>query len=74
MRLQECDRPKCLAVELSKVGVYIVTTDDYDTMYVWPMGVNEIEVVAWHRDNNAGDKLLFHIDNRIVSAEMPEEG
>ena len=83
MRLQECDRPKCLAVELSKVGMVqdaaggwhtpvVVSTSDYDTLYVWPPDVNVVEIVAWHRNNNTGDNLVFHLDNTRVKAEMPE--
>lgn len=72
MCLQECDRPKCMSIELSKIGVCVVTTPDYDTMYVWPISTPEHSIVSWHRDNNAGDSLLFHVSNRILNVEMPE--
>ena len=72
MRLQECDRPKCMAVELAKVGANVVASADYDTLYVWPFGTPEPYVVAWHRDNNAGDTLIFHIGQSTIKAEMPE--
>lgn len=72
MRGQECDRPKCLAVELAKTGANVVTTADYDTLYIWPFGTPEQYLAAWHRDNNAGDRLRFHIGGQILTAEMPE--
>lgn len=71
-RLQECDRPKCMAIELAKVGANVVTTANYDTLYVWPFGTPENLVVAWHRDNNSGDRLVFHIGHQVITAEMPE--
>lgn len=73
MRGQECDRPKCLAVELAKVGAAVVSSADYDTLYVWPFGTPEQRCVAWHRENNSGDKLIFHIGTKTVTAEMPED-
>lgn len=72
MRGQECDRPKCLAVELAKVGVNVVALADYDTLYVWPLGTPERKVVTWHRDNNSGDRLIFHVGRQTITAEMPE--
>lgn len=72
MRGQECDRPVALATELAKVGAIVVATADYDTLYVWPFGVPEQYVSAWHRDNNAGDTLKFHIGHQIVTATMAE--
>jgi hypothetical protein len=28
--------------------------------------------VAWHRDNNAGDNLIFHIGHAEIKATMSE--
>ncbi len=72
MRLQECDRPKCMAVEMSKLGIVSVATSSYSTLYVWPIQAFIAEIVAWHRDNNAGDRLIFHVDNTTTTSEMPE--
>ena len=72
MRGQECDRPRCMAVELAKTGAIVVATTDYDTLYVWPFNTPEAYAVAWHRDNNAGDMLVFHIGHEEIKAEMPE--
>ena len=72
MRFQECDRPKCMAIEMAKVGANVVASADYDTLYVWPFGTPEPYIVAWHRDNNAGDTLMFHIGHSTIKAEMPE--
>ena len=72
MRLQECDRPKCMAIELAKVWALVVASADYDTLYVWPVGTPEPYIIAWHRDNNAGDKLIFHVGSTEIKATMPE--
>jgi len=61
-----------MSVELAKIGVNVIATMDYDTLYVWPFGTPEPYIVAWHRDNNAGDMLIFHIGQTEVKAEMPE--
>ena len=72
MRGQECDRPKALAIELSKIGACVVASYDYDTLYVWPLNTHVAEIVAWHRDNNAGDTVIFHQDGQIFKAALPE--
>ena len=72
MRGQECDRPRCLAVELAKIGAVIVAPPDYDTLYIWPVEAAELDIVSWHRNNNAGDRLKFHVGSRVLIAEMPE--
>ena len=60
MRFQECDRPKCMAMELAKVGVNVVAARDYDTLYVWPFGTPKLYIVEWHKNNNVGEELIFH--------------
>lgn len=72
MRKQECDRPKCLATELAKIGAIVVASFDYSTLYVWPFAATEQQVVAWHADNNAGDRLQFHIGQTALTVEMKE--
>ena len=57
---------------MAKVGANVVASADYDTLYVWPFGTPEPYIVAWHRDNNAGDTLMFHIGHSTIKAEMPE--
>jgi len=72
MRGQECDRPKALATELAKVGAAVVTSTDYDTLYVWPFGTPEARVARWHAENNAGDRMIFHVGSTTTVAELPE--
>jgi hypothetical protein len=61
-----------MAVELAKIGATVVASADYDTLYVWPFGMPDPYIVAWHRDNNAGDNLIFHIGHAEIKATMSE--
>lgn len=72
MRLQECDRPRCLAIEMAKIGMLVVAQPDYAVLYLWPSDLPYQWVMAYHMEHNRGDFLLFHVGNTVLKAQMPE--